>query len=438
MHAAKAVKTFCLNGTKLHLCESIDRCTKRRSHLALFKNCKRERQQDQTRMTLKPQKAPTNKAEAASEESEHQTSQTTQQVQSEVEERSKKNVRAKKSAQKQHDARPEVANTPLGLNEKQCPTEGSGREDAVGRRKSDEFALRISDAALLHMAHREAGYLSMVKEAAYELIYESERMLCGHIVQIGHVPAVNLARWWRAFDADGLWFVLKPCDPPRFSKVREYELLPATGPTPEDDVPPTVTRGQKTPAPDYIGPPRRRNRGDANGARAAVTPKPARQARNKKRNEVKRIFTELYNSKRQQLNLLSQNIARSFVQSWRAEKPRLLRSLVEIRRLSRSCGIALHYFRDELASVVQASRISRVFSVLVREASTRQRRQLVSETFGPSGRLEPSAAGHVVSPRLRLNSWTWDEPPVPWAEDLFGVIWTPHLFGVREEEQVFT
>ena len=108
-------------------------------------------------MTLRPQKAPSNKAKAASEESE-QTSRATQQIQSEVEERPKKNAGAKKSAQKQHDAQPEVANTPQGLNETQWPVRKPGREDAVpGRRKSDEFALRVSEAALLHMSHREPG-----------------------------------------------------------------------------------------------------------------------------------------------------------------------------------------------------------------------------------------------------------------------------------------
>ena len=77
-------------------------------------------------MTLRPQKAPSNKAKAASEESE-QTSRATQQIQSEVEERPKKNAGAKKSAQKQHDAQPEVANTPQGLNETQWPVRKLGR-----------------------------------------------------------------------------------------------------------------------------------------------------------------------------------------------------------------------------------------------------------------------------------------------------------------------
>lgn len=389
-------------------------------------------------MTFKPQKAPINQAKPASKESEHQTAQTTQQIQSEVEETSKKNAGAKKSAQKQHDAQPEVASTPQGLNETQGPAREPGREDAVpGRRKSDEYALRVSEAALLHMAHREPGYLPKVKEAAYELIYESERLLCGHIVQIGAAPAVNLARWWRAFNVDGLWFVLKPCDPPRFSKVREYELLPASGPTPEDDVPPTLTREQSSPPPDYIGPRRRRNRGGASGSRAKAV-KPSLQLKGNKRNEVKRLFTELYNLTDRELYLLSQNVAHTAAQLLRIAKPRLLRSLVEMRRFSWSCGTALHDLRDALASVVQTSRIFWVFPVSVRETATRQQRELYSETFGSSGRLESSNAGHVVSARLKLNSWKWNEPPVPWAEDLFGVIWTPHLFGVREEEQVFT
>lgn len=392
-------------------------------------------------MTLKPQKAPTNKAKTALEASKQQTSQTTHAFQSEVEEKSKKNAGAKKSAQKQHDVQPEVASTPQGLNEKQCPTEGSGREVVVaGRRKSDEFALRVSDAALLHMAHREPGYLPMVKEIAYDLIYQSERILCGHIVQIGNVPAVNLSRWWRAFDVDGLWFVLRPCDPSRFSKVREYELLPAAGPTPDDEPPPKVTREQTSAPPEYIGPRRRRNRGDVNGSRAAVA-KPAQQAKGKKRNEVKRTFTELYNSALEQLNLLSQNLMRSVVQSWRAEKPRLLRTLVEMRRLSRSCGTALHELRnagDDAASIVRSALTSRVFSVFFYRSATRRQRELVSETSGPAGRLVVSNAGHVVSPRIRLYTWSWDIPPSPRAEETCGGLWPPTWFGPREEEQVFT
>ena len=386
-------------------------------------------------MTLKPQKAQINKARAASKESEHQTPRPMQRIQSEVEEAAKNDARAKKSAQKQHDAQPEVASRPQGLNETQCPAL-PGREDVVpGRRKSDEFALRVSEAALMHMAHREPGYLPRVKEAAYERIYESERLLCGHIVQIGNVPAVNMLRWWRAFYVDGLWFVLKPCEPPRFSKVREYELLPALGPTPDDDTPPpTLRREQKTPPPEYIGPRRRRNRGDASGSRAPV--RPTAQAKGKKSKEVKRLLIELYNSSLTELELLSQNVAHIASQSWRARKPRLFRNLVQLRQFGRVCGTALHDGRDAIASLVQVSRLLRVFSIFSREALTRQE-QLAPETFGPVGRLESSSAGHAISALLRLNSWKWDEPPLPWAEYLFGVDWTLNIFGVVEEEQVF-
>ena len=384
-------------------------------------------------MTLRPQKAPSNKAKAASEESE-QTSRATQQIQSEVEERPKKNAGAKKSAQKQHDAQPEVANTPQGLNETQWPARKPGREDAVpGRRKSDEFALRVSEAALLHMSHREPGYLPMVKEIAYELIYESERLLCGHIVQIGNVPAINLSRWWRAFEVDGLWFVLKPCDPLRYSKVREYELLPAVGPTPDDDLPPTLRRLQSFAPPEYIGPRRRRNRGGANGRSNAAKPP---QAKGKKRNEVKRVVSELYNLAFEELKLLSQNVAYEASQSWRRGKPSLLRGIVHMRRFSRACGSALHDLRGAVASVVQASRIAQVFSLATHKNLTWERER-APEAFSASGSLEASDAGHSIIPRLKLNSWIWDEPPLPWADDLFGVLWPPNLFGALEEE-VFT
>ncbi|MCA8885155.1 MAG: hypothetical protein KDA35_00945 [Hyphomonadaceae bacterium] len=384
-------------------------------------------------MTIKPQKTATNKTKAQLEGSEHQLSEAKQRLHSEVEEKIDKNTRAKKSAQKQHDAQPEVATTLQGLTEMQSPAmEQPGREDAVpGRRKSDEFALRVSEAALLHMAHREPSYLPKVKEAAYECIYESERILCGHIVQIGNVPEVNPSRWWRPFEVDGLWFVLKPCELPRFSKVREYELLPATGPTPDDDVPPKLIRKQKTPPPEYIGPRKRRNRRDVNGSRARGG-KPSMQQGGKKKG-LKRVLVEMSGAALTELELLSQNTLRDVVQAWRKTKPVLFAGARHIRLTS---GSALRDLRDALASLVQSERVSRVFSVWGREALTHQR-HVEPETIGPCGRLVQSDAGHNVSPRLRLNSWAWDEPPLPRAE-FFGALWPPHWFGVREEEQVFT
>lgn len=302
-----------------------------------------------------------------------------------------------------------------------------------GRRKSDEFALSVSEAALLHMAHREPGYLPKVKEVAYELIYDSERWLCGHIAQPFAISGVNLSRWWRAFEVEGLWFVLKPRDPPPFSKVREYELLPAFGPTPDDELPPTLHRLQTSPSPDYIGPRRRRNRGDQSGARTTAKPP---QVKGKKRNDVKRVFTLLYNLALEELELLSQNVAYSVEQSWRCGRPRLLRGLALIRRLDRACGNLLHDLRVTLASVVQALPTTQVFSRATHKNLTRERER-APEAFSASGSLEVSDAGHTIIPRLKLNSWIWDEPPLPWADDLFGVLWPPNLFGALEEE-VFT
>ena len=390
-------------------------------------------------MKIKPQNAPTNNAKMASEESEHQTKQATQQIQAEVEETPKRIARAKKSAQKQHDAQPEVENEPQGLNETQAPA-GPGAEDYVpGRRKSDEFAVSVSDAALMHMANRPAHFVADVRAEAHMRACEAERMLCGHIVVIGKVPPVNLARWWRPFELDGLWFVLEPRDNPD-TDIRLYELMPSFGPAShDDDVPPQLRRKQRRAPPVHIGPRQRvrRNRDDADGSRGGAVKPSAQQAKGKKkRNGLKRILTELYDSALSEIELLSQKFAHRLSQAWRTGKPRLLRSLMRMRRFGQACGIALHDGRDAVASVVQASQLFRVFFISAREALTRERER-APETFGPSGRLEPSNAGHTISPRLRLNSWNWDEPPLPWADDLFGVLWPPNLFGAREEE-VFT
>ena len=107
-----------------------------------------------------------------------------------------------------------------------------------------------------------------------------------------------------------------------------------------------------------------------------------------------------------------------------------------MRRFSRACGSALHDLRGAVASVVQASRIAQVFSLATHKNLTWERER-APEAFSASGSLEASDAGHSIIPRLKLNSWIWDEPPLPWADDLFGVLWPPNLFGALEEE-VFT
>ncbi|MCX7360184.1 MAG: hypothetical protein NT015_18845 [Alphaproteobacteria bacterium] len=253
-------------------------------------------------MTIKPQKASIIKAKTASEESEHQTARTTQQIQSEVEESSKKNAGAKKSAQEQHDAQPEVAR-PQGLNETKYPAQKPEREDAVpGRRKSSEFSFSISDAALAQIqSHRKASdHLTNVQDASYARIYEAERLLCGHIVSIGNPPSIANTNWWSPFEVDGRSYVLEPRapSPGANAKVRVYELMPSHGPAPGgNDVPPQLRRMHRDAPPDYIGPRRRsRNRSDTDGARAgSAKPKAPEQKKRKRKSESERIVTELYN-----------------------------------------------------------------------------------------------------------------------------------------------
>lgn len=374
-------------------------------------------------MTLRPQKAPIKKAKAAAEESEHQSSRATQQIQSEVEERSKKNAGAKKSAQKQHDAQPEVASAPRGIDETKISAEKSRREDAVPvrRRVSNPSSLSISTPALTKiLAHRRASkHLVDVKAESHKKMAAAERMLNGPIAVIGKAPEfdvseVDTADWWSPFPVDGNWYVLERLAPTKGSKVRVYELMPSDGPAPNGGLPSQFKKAA-----------------DKGGGGTS-----------KKKNEVKRVFTELYNSNSalMELKLLSQTLVCRVVQFGCAVKPRLLRSLVEMRRLLRSCGIALHDLREfsgAVASVARRSLTSLVFPISVSESATRKQRELVSETFGPTGRLVACDAGDMFSPRLSLNSLSWDTPPRPRADEACGALWPISLFGPREEE-VFT
>ncbi len=397
-------------------------------------------------MTLTPQKAPINKAKAASEESEHQTSKATQQIQPEAEETPKNNAGAKKSAQKQHDAQPEVASKPQGLDETNIPAQASGREEVPVRRISNEYALSISAQALAQiLTHRRPSkHLTNVQDAGYARIFKAERRLCGHIVVIGNPGPVDLSDWHAPFDVDGKRYVLEPRKPSKGSNVRVYELMPSYGPAPGGGLPPQLVRKHRDEPPAYIGPRRRspRDRKGVDSSRGAAAKPVTPAKKGKKKNEVKRIFTELYNSNSElmELKLLSQTLACGVVQLWRQRKPRLLRSLVEMRRLVRSCGIALHDLREfsgAVASVARRSLTSLVFPISVSESATRKQRELVSETFGPTGRLVACDACNIGSTRIPLNSWSWDTPPRPRADEACGALWPIGLFGPREEE-VFT
>lgn len=389
-------------------------------------------------MALDPQKASATNQNAASEETQRETAEEKKRVQSEVEETTKNEAKTTEAAREQRKAQPEVEKQPRGLT-LMIALEAPKAEDDDVRRISDEFALRWSSEAQQHVKGKSAEYVRSVSKSAYERIYKAERALCGEIavIPIGRVPPMEkLDKWWTPFPVGDLWFVLHYHD----TYIREYELLPAFGPSPGDGGdPPPMRRQQRRPPPPRIGPrPRgRRNRGDAQGSRAAVELQPPRKIvkkAKKKLGDTKRVLAQLYNRVSWELEMRSAGFAQSLTHLWRQKWPRLLRNVVRMKRVG---GTLLQTWRDVCASLVQVRQQADGLANPLNQSFTSSA-NAASETYGASGQLEQCDAGQSIFSRLRLHSWRWTTPPIAWNEYLFGVDWTLNPFGVLEEEQAFT
>lgn len=396
-------------------------------------------------MTPEPQKASTDKENAAAEERKNETKQTQARIQSEVEETAKNQTKAQETAQTQQNAQPEVENQPQGLNETQAPAAEPGAEDAVRERRiADEFVLICSDAALAHMLRTTTGDMTLLIAKAYVRIYRAEAVLCGAIEIIapfGRVPplAPN-EKWWAPFELDGRWFKLQYND----TFIREYEIIPSVEPTPgDDDEPqPPQHRQQRRAPPQRIGPRvRMRRNGDPQGSRAAANvrrpEKPRKKAKKGKPDSAKRMINEWYNLVRAELEIRSEELSHRFRQLCDHTSRRLSEIRTHLLRsfdaMTVACGNGLSAWRDAVASIVQID----AFTRSIRKGLNFER-EPAPETFGQIARLESCDAGNSVFSRLRLNSWKPDQPPTPWAEYIFGVDWTLNIFGVLQEEQAFT
>ena len=385
-------------------------------------------------MALKAQKAPITNSIAASEERQQQT--TAQSTEGQAENKSKNKTNSKKTAQQQRHAQPEAEKLPQGLTQMDAPKAPEAEDDNV-RRVSNEFVLRWSPEALEHVKAKASDFVRLVNSSAYARIYLAEAILCGAVavIPIGRVaPIEAFDKWWTAFKVGDLWFVLRYHDTP----IREYELVPAFGPTPGDGGPaPTQTRQQRRPAPQRIGPRPRRNRGDAQGSRSSAVGKKikiAAKGAKKKIDGAKRAIIERAQRALWELGVRSANFAEEATHLWRQLRPRIAIDNCDLRSVR---GSALQAYRFVCGTFVQMRQEALALANPV-NASFTGVDEGATETYGPSGQLEQSYAGHGIFSRLELMSWRWINPPIAWNEDLFGVRWTHDLFGVREEEQAYT
>lgn len=311
-------------------------------------------------------------------------------------------------------------------------------EDDNVRRVSNEFVLRWSAEALDHVNGKPAKFIKLVNSSAYARIYIAEAVLCGAIAVIpfGRVaPIESFDQWWTAFKVDDLWFVLRYHD----TSIREYELVPAFGPTPGNGgPPPTMTRQQRRPAPQRIGPRQRRNRGDAQGSRASATEKKIKVAvkgAKKKIDGAKRAIIELAQRTVWELEARSVAFTTEAKHLWRQTRTRISDAICDLS--FPSYGNAVQTLQGVCETFVQVRQETLALARQGRALFTGMDDGAV-ETYGPSGQLADSDAGHGIFRRLELKSWRWITPPIPWNEDLFGVLWTSDLFGVREEERAYT
>jgi len=388
-------------------------------------------------MALEGQQAPINNQKAISEETQQRTTAPSTGANTETREKAKNKPNSQKAAQQQQDAQPDAEKLLQGLIKMEAPKALEAEDDNV-RRVSNEFVLRWSAEALDHVKGKPANFIKLVNTSAYARIYIAEAVLCGAIAVIpfGRVaPIEKFDQWWTAFKVGDLWFVLRYHD----TSIREYELVPAFGPTPGNGgPPPTMTRQQRRPAPQRIGPRQRRNRGDAQGSRASAAEKKIKAAvkgAKKKIDGAKRAVIELAQRTVWELEARSVAFTTDITCLWRQTRTQISNVICDLR--SPICGNAVQTLRDVCGTFVQVRQETLALAKRGRALFTGMDDGAI-ETYGPSGQLADSDAGHGIFRRLELKSWRWITPPIPWNEDLFGVLWTSDLFGVREEERAYT
>jgi hypothetical protein len=384
-------------------------------------------------MALEARRTPASNQNVASEETQQQTTAQSTEANADAREHTKKRTNSKQTAQQQQDAQPEAEKLPQGLTQMDAPKAPEAEDDDV-RRVSNEFVLRWSPEAQDHVKGKSAEFIKLVNSSAYARIYIAEAVLCGAIavIPIGRVaPVEKFDQWWTAFKVGDLWFVLRYHDTP----IREYEIVPAFGPTPGNGgPPPTMTRKQRRPAPQRIGPRQRRNRGDAQGSRASAAGdkiKSAVKGAKKKIDGATRAIIEHAQRTVWELEARSVSFITDINHLRRQNSTRVNDAICDARFI---CGSALQTLRGVGGTFVQETLAlmnpSRASFTDVDDGAT--------ETHGPSGHLADSDAGHGIFRRLELKSWKWITPPIAWNDDLFGVLWTNDLFGVREEGRAYT
>jgi hypothetical protein len=232
--------------------------------------------------------------------------------------------------------------------------------------------------------------------------------------------------WWAPFDFGEHRFQLDYKD----GAIREYVLVFARAPT----IPPSSEIWEPSlkallPSNDKS---KKRGRRGARGALAAAGKKHPKQTDDKREFTTLHMFVETLAAVAEELN-------RSRTELQRAIRPKLLRSVVHMKRARAGMVNSANEAATILVRMSQksASLVSNVLSSLTRA------RDVAAQSFGPEASLEPRCVGHNTGLRILIYSWNRNDEPadaaLPWPASWFGSIeWPVSWFGpLPEEERAF-
>ena len=237
--------------------------------------------------------------------------------------------------------------------------------------------------------------------------------------------------WWAPFDFAGHTFQLQY----KHGKIREYvlefaptPLIPPGSPAWEELLKACLALNEKAKK-------RGKKRGGAKGALPAAGKRPPKQT------DDKRSFTYVLYRLNETIVTVAGELNHSLSQMLRPIRPKLLRSLVLVRRAHAD---VVNGANRSGTALVQTSQEFASFTAKVLSSLTRAR-EVAVKSFGPGASLEPRCVGQSTGLHILIYSWIRnDEPndgalPSVWPTSWFGILeWPASWFGpLPEDERVF-
>lgn len=231
--------------------------------------------------------------------------------------------------------------------------------------------------------------------------------------------------WWAPFDFHGHTFQLQY----KHGKIREYvlefaptPLIPPGSPAWEELLKACLALNEKTKK-------RGKRKGGAKSALPAAGKRPPKQTNDK------RSFTYFLYRLDETIVTVAGDLNHSCAQVLRPFRPKLLRSIVCMRRARASM---VNGASRVAAVLVQASQESASLTAKILSSLTRAR-DVAVQSFGPGASLEPRCVGQNTGLPILLYSWFVNDETSDRGADLLSVLpWPAGWFGrLPDEERVF-